>query len=111
MAGRRIMKKKNIIILFMLLITFSLTACKGKVERIEPKEESQEETINGYTKEELEKSTLPEDVFDEEDANGDTKENVQSTESTETTEKDIEDIVEDYQGESGPIILPDDVFE
>lgn len=106
------MKKKSLIILCVLLMAISLTACKGKVKRIESKDEvtedKQEETINGYTEEELEKSTLPEDVFDEDDSTNDSQGNEELTE--EDVESALEEITENYSG-GGPIILPEDVLE
>lgn len=100
------------------MTAITLTACNSKVERIEPKddvtEETKDETINGYTKEELEESALPEDIFDEDDSNTNSQKTKDET-SSELTEEDAEnalkDITENYTGGSGPIILPDDVFE
>lgn len=104
------MKKKSLIILCVLLMAISLTACKGKVKRIESKDEvtedKQEETINGYTEEELEKSTLPEDVLDKEES----QDNTSSELTEEDVESALEEITENYSG-GGPIILPEDVLE
>lgn len=102
------MKKKSLMILFASLIVISSTACKGKVERVESNEETKEETVNGYTKEELEESALPEDVFDEGDAVDNSQENEELTE--EEVEAALEQIKENYGGD-GPIILPEDVWE
>lgn len=113
------MKKKNIIMLFAMILILSLTACGANVERVKPKEdvkkeenkdadtsEDKDSPINGYTKEELDKATLPEDTIDESDEKEPT-----GGLSEEDVEESFQEILDNYDSQSGPIILPEDVLD
>ena len=108
------MKKKSLAILCVLLIAISLTACKGKIDRVgndKAKDDAQEETINGHTKEEIEDVALPDVEFDENDAKDSSQRNEQSNGENTTDESEvIEEIFENYQQELENIVFPDDEF-
>ena len=105
------MKKNVCIVCLVGILLFSLTACKSKVERKDTKENNKIEIQDneGQNKEDMQDGVLPDDVFDEDDYSGSQPNNEAITE--EDIEKQLEDITDNYSDNSGPLILPEDVFE
>lgn len=98
------MKKIFYVICLVSILLFSLTACKSKLERVEPKDDTKIE----IKEDKQEDGVLPEDVFDEDDYS-DSKQNDDAI-IEEENQNGLEEITENYI-DNGPLILPEDVFE